>query len=108
MKQLFIILFLFFSNLTNAQTAPVGNPEPKRIIVSKPNISNIESTENNKIVLKVTLNSEGIICSRPIVVRDKTTTADMTLINQVIDLVQKETIFITITISATEEPPIIP
>src|SRR3989344_4425663 len=102
MKQLFIILFLFFSNLTNAQTAPVGNPEPKRIIVSK-----------------VTLNSEGIICSRPIVVRDKTTTADMTLINQVIDLVQKETIysksdkvfettFITITISATEEPPIIP
>jgi len=43
----------------------------------------------------------------------------MTLINQVIDLVQKETIysksdkvfettFITITISATEEPPIIP
>jgi hypothetical protein len=119
MKQLLIILFLFLCHLTFAQTAPVGNMEQKRILISKPDVSNLRSTENSVIVLKITLNSEGIICTRPVLVRDRTTTANMDLINLVIDLVQRETVYsksdkvfetvmITIRINSDIDVPIIP
>jgi len=119
MKQFLIMLFLFLSHLTIAQTAPVGNTEQKRTLISKPDVSELRSTENNVIVLKITINSEGIIFDRPVVIKGKTTTADMILINQVIDIVQKETVYsksdktsenatITIHIKGLGEIPVIP
>lgn len=119
MKPLLVLLFLFFGHLTIAQTTPVGSPAPKRTLVSKPDVSKLRSSETCVIVLKITINSEGIIADRPVVIRDRTTTADMVLINQVIDIVQKEAVYsksdktsetsaLTIKISAEEELPVIP
>jgi hypothetical protein len=119
MKQLLIILFLFLCHLTFAQTQPLENPTPKRTIVSKPNTSAIHHTESCSITLRITLNSEGIICTRPVLVRDRTTTSNMDLINLVIDLVQRETVYsksdkvfetvmITIRINSDIDVPIIP
>lgn len=119
MKPLLVLLFLFFGHLTIAQTTPVESPAPKRTLVSKPDVSKLRSSETCVIVLKITINSEGIITDRPVVIRDRTTTSDMVLINQVIDIVQKEAVYsesdktlenaaITIRIKSSGEVPVIP
>lgn len=120
MKRFVILFFLFIGHLSIAQTAPIGNPSPKRTIIYKPNFSAIQSTENCQIMLKITINSEGNISGQPIVVKDsRTTTSNMELINQVVEIVKKETVysksdkefetaFLTIKISAHEDLPVIP
>lgn len=120
MKRFVTLFFLFIGHLTIAQTAPVGNPTSKRTIVSKPNLSSVESAVNCQIVLKITLNSEGNISGQPVVVKDsRTTTSNMELINQVVEIVKKETVYsksdkafettyLTIKISASEELPVLP
>jgi hypothetical protein len=120
MKLFVILFFLFIGHLTIAQTAPIGNPSPKRTIISKPNFSSIQSTENCQIMLKITLNSEGNISGQPVVVKDsRTTTSNMELINQVLEIVKKETVYsksdkefettyLTIKISGLEELPVLP
>jgi hypothetical protein len=56
----------------------------------RPNAANIDSDENCKVVLKVSVDSDGNVIGTPTVIRDKTTTANSVVINEVIRLVKAD------------------
>lgn len=61
-----------------------------RQMIAFPNTNNIESDQNCKIVLSVTVDPEGNIVGNPTLVKNGSTTTDMTLINQVISVVKNQ------------------
>ncbi len=69
---------------------PGKGGDAKRTIVKKPNAANIDSDEDCTIVLKVSVDADGNVIGTPTVIRDKTTTANSVIINEVIRLVKSE------------------
>jgi len=67
-----------------------GQGGTKRTLERKPNAANIDSDENCKVVLKVSVDSDGNVIGTPTVIRDKTTTANSVVINEVIRLVKAD------------------
>lgn len=69
---------------------PGKGGDAKRTIVKKPNAANIDSDEDCIIVLKVSVDADGNVIGTPTLIRDKTTTANSVIINEVIRLVKSE------------------
>ena len=67
-----------------------GGTGTKRTLERRPNAANIDSDENCKVVLKVNVDADGNVIGTPTVIRDKTTTANSVVINEVIRLVKAE------------------
>jgi hypothetical protein len=67
-----------------------GGGATKRTLERRPNVANIDSDENCKVVLKVSVDSDGNVIGTPTVIRDKTTTANSVVINEVIRLVKAD------------------
>mgnify|MGYP006199295569 CR=1 FL=1 len=65
----------------------------KRFLVQQPNTNNIQSDENCKIVLSVLVDPSGNIIGKPTFVKNGSTTNDMVLINQVINIVKDQARF---------------
>jgi hypothetical protein len=65
----------------------------KRFLVQQPNTNNIQSDENCKIVLSVLVDPNGNIIGKPTFVKNGSTTNDMVLINQVINIVKDQARF---------------
>lgn len=62
----------------------------KREIVKKPNSSNINSDEDGKVVLKVSVNEFGDVVGTPSLIRDKSSIENTAVISQVIALVKSQ------------------
>ncbi len=76
------------------QTEPDKSPETvSRYLVEKPNTTNIQSDENCKIVLSVLIDPNGNIIATPTFVKSGSTTNDMNLINQTIQVVKEQARF---------------
>lgn len=69
----------------------------KRFLVQQPNTNNIQSDENCKIVLSVLVDPSGDIIGKPTFVKNGSTTNDMVLINQVINIVKDQARFNKVT-----------
>ncbi|MES2557231.1 MAG: hypothetical protein V4604_13845 [Bacteroidota bacterium] len=67
-----------------------GGTGTKRTLERRPNAANIDSDENCKVVLKVNVDADGNVIGTPTVIRDKTTTANSVVINEVIRVVKAE------------------
>lgn len=78
---------------TGPGTGPGSGGDVKRYLVNKPNTYNIDSDENCKIVLRVQVDADGNIVGKPAFVKAASSTNNMTLINQVIYVVQSEAKF---------------
>lgn len=69
----------------------------KRFLVQHPNTTNIQSDENCKIVLSVLVDPNGEIIGKPTFIKNGSTTNDMVLINQVINVVKDQAKFNKVT-----------
>ncbi|ASS47922.1 MAG: hypothetical protein A3D31_01505 [Candidatus Fluviicola riflensis] len=67
-----------------------GGTGIKRTLERRPNAANIDSDENCIVVLKVKVDANGNVVGTPTVIRDKTTTANSVVINEVIRVVKAE------------------
>ncbi|MDR2833916.1 MAG: hypothetical protein LBV67_09385, partial [Streptococcaceae bacterium] len=65
----------------------------KRHLISRPNINNISSEENCSIVLSIIIAPDGSIVGKPTFVRKDSSTNNMALINQVIEVIRTQTKF---------------
>ena len=72
---------------------PGSGGNPKRFLVEKPNTNNLKSDENCVIVLSVLIDPSGNIIGKPTFVKNGSNTNDMTLINQVINIVKNQARF---------------
>jgi hypothetical protein len=72
---------------------PGSGGNPKRFLTEKPNTNNIQSDENVVIVLSVLIDPSGNIIGKPTFVKNGSNTNDMTLINQVINIVKSQARF---------------
>ena len=76
------------------QSEPHRIPEtPKRYLVEKPNTTTIQSDENCRITLAVLIDPNGNIIGEPKLVKSGSTTNDMSLTKQVIQIVKKQARF---------------
>jgi len=71
-------------------TRQPNNLKIKRVLISKPNTSQITSEETCKITLFIKIDESGKVVGTPTVDRVNTTTSNADLINQVIVLVKAE------------------
>lgn len=78
---------------TGPGTGPGSGGNVKRFLVEKPNTSNIQSDDNCTIVLSVLVDPSGNIIGKPTFVKNGSSTNDMVLINQVINIVKNEARF---------------
>lgn len=67
-----------------------GGGSPKRTLINKPNTNNIESDENVVITFSFMISPSGEVVTRPVAVRESTTTDNGTLISQVANLVYSQ------------------
>lgn len=75
------------------QTETDKSETEPRYLVEKPNTTNIQSDENCKIVLSVLIDPNGNIIATPTFVKSGSTTNDMNLINQTIQVVKEQARF---------------
>jgi hypothetical protein len=67
--------------------------EVRRYLVEQPNTTNIQSDENCTIVLSVLVDADGNIIGQPVFAKGASSTNNIALINQVINVVKREARF---------------
>lgn len=97
MRLFCFILVLLLSQVVFCQSVTVVSDTTisHRQIVTNPDFANLNSNYNCSIYLKANVSQTGEIIGNLTVVRSKTTTDDMVLINQVIEIIRKEVVFST-------------
>lgn len=78
---------------TGPGTGPGSGGNVRRFLVEEPNTNSIKSDENCKITLSVLVDPNGNIIGKPTFVKSSSTTNDMVLINQVINVVKNQARF---------------
>ena len=97
MKLICFILFSLVSQFGICQSNK-SDSIPKRHLLTIPNFSNLNSDSDCVICLIVKVDRNGKIVGTPTVDRSRTTTDNLVLINQLIEVVKREAIYTTSTL----------
>lgn len=86
---------------------PGRGGDPERHWVEKPNTNSIQSDESCVIVLSVLVDPNGNIIGKPTFVKNGSNTNDMTIINQVINVVKNQGRFNKVTVTKNMKVPVV-
>lgn len=88
-------------------SGPGSGGDPERYWVEKPNTNSIKSDESCVIVLSILVDPSGNIIGKPTFVKNGSNTNDMTVINQVINLVKSQGRFNKVNTSRNMKVPVV-
>lgn len=88
-------------------SGPGSGGDPERYWVEKPNTNSIKSDESCVIVLSILVDPSGNIIGKPTFVKNGSNTNDMTVINQVINVVKNQGRFNKVNTSRNMKVPVV-
>ncbi|TSJ40151.1 hypothetical protein [Fluviicola chungangensis] len=88
-------------------SGPGSGGDPERYWVEKPNTNSIRSDESCVIVLSILVDPNGNIIGKPTFVKNGSNTNDMTVINQVINVVKNQGRFNKVNTSRNMKVPVV-
>ncbi len=88
-------------------TGPGSGGDPARHWVNRPNTNSIQSDESAVIVLSILVDPNGNIIGKPTFVKNGSNTNDMTLINQVINIVKDQGKFNKVSVTKNMKVPVV-
>lgn len=79
-------------SIRQAKRDSIANSQLKttRQIIKRPAMDLVQSEEDCMITLTFYINAEGDICSSPVVITNQTTTSNVELVKQVVDIVKRD------------------